>query len=366
MDLRWPVVLLVAAGVAAGAAWLATRRRDFGWQGQLPYLARSFRITELPEYQRALRAHQRLLVATLVVSIVAVTTLVVAVARPARTYQPDSAASDTPHVDIMVCFGPLFGLQFAEEKGLAPLLSALRTRVEQFGNQRIGLTHGYYRAIPVTADREWVVDRLDRIIETVGKSSEARAAGDLMGAWRADDEGLFERSGGPMANPRDTLAMCAMGLPAVGRDNGRSRMIIYIGSVAREQPGQVDGALYSDEYLRKTVTAAGIQVSAIASNLTTGPISFTEQLVRDSGGKVVAYTEVDSLFGDPPQRMIDNLQEELESAVEKVLADPPPSALDIADEHARAPFQWDVPDLLLQLALIAAVALAGLRWGLRL
>ncbi|BBX16762.1 hypothetical protein CRI77_02770 [Mycolicibacterium duvalii] len=366
MDLRWPFVLLLAVGAAGAAAWLATRRRDYGWQGQLPYLARSFRITELPEYQRALRAHQRLLVAALAVVLIAVTALVVAAARPARTYHPSPPGSDTPYVDIMVCFGPLFVVQFANKNGLVPLLSALRTHVEGFGNQRIGMTSQYYRTIPVTADREWVTDRLDRIIDTVSAANEARAAGDLSAAFGSQEDGLFERRTGPLANPRDTLAMCAMGLPAVGAENGRSRMIVYVGDI---NGGMVDPSaqpLYSEEYLKKTITNAGIQVNAIAPDLATGPMGFTEKLVRDSGGKVVAYTEVDSLFGEPPQRMQDNLSDELDTAVDTVLADPPPSALDVAREHARAPFQWDVPNLLLQLALIAAVALAALRWGLRL
>ena len=56
MGLRWPILLLpVVIGIAV-AAWFALRRSRHGWQGELPYLARGFRLTELPGVQARIAA----------------------------------------------------------------------------------------------------------------------------------------------------------------------------------------------------------------------------------------------------------------------------------------------------------------------
>ena len=374
MGLRWPILLLpVAIGVAV-AVWFAMRRSRHGWQGELPYLARSFRLTELPEYKRALRLHERLSVAALVVAIVAVTALIGATVRPTRTYQPRPPGSDTPHVDIMLCFGPLFSMQFADGLGIAPLMTHLRDKVDGFENQRIGMTHKFYRAFPVTADHQWVSDRMTAIIDL---TNELVSAGNDFNTRLSANTELFERtsygSAGSGFDPVDTLAMCAMGIPAVGSDNGRGKVLVYIGDPEiAEDPGNNQTApqrIYSTSLLETTIKTAGIQVNAIVPGEVHGAIGFVEKLISDTGGQQFMYTEVGGIGGigvKPTPKHLENQEEELNSAVDKILANPPPSALDTARQESMRPFQWDVPDILLQIALISAVALAACRLGMGL
>lgn len=170
MDLKWPWLLIPMVAAIGAALWLARRRSHRGWQGELPLLARSFRLTELPEYQRAIRLHQRLSAAALVFAIVVVTALLGSTLRPTYTYHPQPADPDTPFVDIMLCFAPFFGMYSAGELGMVPLMTDLRAQVNEFGNQRIGMTTEFYRAFPVTADRRWVSERLGEIIDVTQKA----------------------------------------------------------------------------------------------------------------------------------------------------------------------------------------------------
>jgi hypothetical protein len=369
MDMRWPL-LLVPIAVAVGAlVWFAFRRSHYGWQGKLPYLARSFRITELPEYRRAIRLHNRLSVAALVLSLITVAALLFAVPRPTRTYHPQNG-SNTPHVDVMLCFGPLFGLQFADETGLVPLLTTLRSQVATFENQRIGMTHEFYRIFPVTADHQAAVERMDAIIAT------AKARIDAFAKHAYDQPGvhadLFERdSYNPQANVVDTLAACALGLPSVGKDNGRARMIIYVGNTRLDDDPESAGggatqSIYSKGLLEGTVKAGHVQVNAIVPDKGIGPMGYVERLIKDTGGQKFQYTEVDDITAKATPRHLENENGEFNRAVNAILAAPPASQLDAAQQEAMRPFRWDVPDLLLQFALVAAIGLAACRFGMRL
>jgi Ca-activated chloride channel homolog len=372
MGLRWPLLLVpIVIGIGI-AVWFGLFRSRHGWQGELPYLARSFRLTQLPEYQRALRLHERLSVAALVLSIVAVTTLIGATVRPIKTYTPHPPGSDTPFVDIMLCFGPLYNMQFADSLGIAPLMTALRERVDRFGNQRIGMTHTLYRSFPVTGDRQWVAQRMDAIIELANSYNSA----DYSKRYTMNTDVFERRSYDADADPVDTLAMCAMGLPAAGSDNGRGKMIVYFGDPELyDDPGRgwtdttPPQRIYSKSLLEKTIKTANIQVNAIVPGEVHGSIGFVEQLIHDTGGQQLLYTEVGGIAGatvKPTTKHLDNQKEELVGAVDKILASPPPSALDAARKESMRPFQWDVPDILLQLALLAAVGLAACRVGMRL
>jgi hypothetical protein len=369
MDMRWPLLLVPIAVAVAALVWLAFRRSHYGWQGKLPYLARSFRITELPEYRRAIRLHNRLSIVALVLSIITVAVLLLAVPRPTRTYHPQNG-SNTPHVDIMLCFGPLFALQSADETGLVPLLTTLRGQVATFENQRIGMTHDFYRIFPVTADHQAALERMDAIIATAKAHIDAFAKHDY--GQPGVHEDLYERHSDREADTIDTLAMCAMGLPSVGKDNGRGRMVIYIGpSLIADDPESAPGgtgqpSIYSKGALAETMKAAHIQVDAIVPTQTLGPMGFVEKLVKDTGGQQIQYTEVDDIETRSTPKHIENQKEEFNHAVNTILASPPDSKLDDAQREAMRPFRWDIPDLLLQLALIAAIGTAASRLGMRL
>lgn len=370
MALRWPLLLLLVVIALAAAAYVAFRRTRHGWQGELPLLARSHRLTELPEYQRAIRLHERLAVVALVSSIVAVAALIGATVRPAWTYEPSRAAGDTPYVDVMLCFGDDFSMLSSRQFGLVPLLTDVQDKVNHFGNQRIGMTHAFYRNFPVTADHQWVSGRLDEIIGLAGESESAGSKSYVL------DKDVYERSAysaGVQPKPVDTLAMCTMGLPSVGQDNGRARMIVYFGRIEDfEDPGAIirydkpPQRVYPKATLEKAVKSARIQINAVVPDAPDNkPIGFVERLVEDTGGKAIQYTDLGYL-DKGSQRHADNLKEELANAVDEIMANPPPSALDEARAKAMRPFQWDLPDLLLQIALVAAVAVGAARLGMRL
>ncbi|OBA94474.1 hypothetical protein A5666_02630 [Mycolicibacterium fortuitum] len=357
MGLKWPLLLLpIIIGIGV-AVWYSKRRTRYGWQGELPYLARSYRLTALPEYQRALRLHERLSVAALVMSIVAVFMLLGATLRPTKTYEPQLAGSDTPHVDIMLCFGPLYSIRLSDGLAIGQLATILREKVEGFGNQRIGMTKEFQRNFPVTSDLPWVEQRLDEIAKV---AEQASSEDDPSAKYSVDTE-VFEGSFRTVSI-NDTLAMCAMGLPAVGSDNGRGRSIIYVGSTENYESNP---PIYSDAMLAGIVKDAKIQVNTIVPGTQTR--EFVDKLVKDSGGRQYLYTEVGGITGDDATpRKIDNQKDELSSALDKILSNPPQSTLDDRRKDEQHPFQWDVPDLLLQIALIAAVALAAARLGMRL
>jgi hypothetical protein len=371
MDLKWPILLLPVAIAAGAMLWLAFRRSQYGWQGKLPYLARSFRLTELPEYRRAIRLRNRLSVAALVLSIVAVTTLVGATLRPTRSYHPPHPGSDTPHVDIMLCIGPLFGLQFADETGLVPLLTTLRDNIATFVNQRVGMTHEFYRNFPVTADHQSVLERMDTIISTAKAYTDIKAKHSY-GYSSVNTDSYERETYGSAANVVDTLATCAMGLPSVGSDNGRGKMIVFIGGTEvdgdPEAPssGSADQVIYNKDTLGQIMKDARIQVNAIVPRKVPGPIGFVEKLIADTGGQQIQYTEVDDIEAKRTVRHLENQQEEFNRAVAAILAKPPASQLDAVQRDASRPFRWDVPDILLQIALIAAVGVAACRLGMRL
>jgi hypothetical protein len=369
VGVKWPILLLpilIAVGVAV---WFAMRRSSRGWQGELPLLARSFRLTTLPEYQRALKFHERLSVAALVLAIIAVLTLAGASVRPTKTYQPQLAGSDTPYVDIMLCFGPQFSLYNAEQNGMTALMNDFRDRVEDFGNQRIGMTQEFYRAFPVTGDREWVSQRLSDIAKM---ADQFVAAGNDYTRQSELDTALFERNAtGASPDAVDTIAMCAVGLPAAGSDNGRGKQLIYIGDDRlgddpQSYGGGPDKRIYSKDTLKKTIDKAKIQVNAIVPDDAANPPGFVEDLIDDTGGQRIRYTEVGGFLEKATPKKQENQKEELVTAVDRILGQPPQSALDTAREQAMRSFQWDVPDLLLQLALFAAIGLAACRLGMRL
>ncbi|CAN5126488.1 hypothetical protein BH11ACT7_BH11ACT7_29930 [soil metagenome] len=371
MELKWPWLLIPILIAVGAAVWFARQRSHRGWQGELPLLARSFRLTELPEYQRAIRLHQRMSAAALIFAIVVVTALAGATLRPTYTYHPEPEDSDSPFVDIMLCFAPLFDMNSAGELGIAPLMTDLRAKVNEFGNQRIGMTTEFYRAFPVTADRRWVSERMGEIIDVAEKAANDPYNYDL-------DTAVFERSGygGDIRpNVTDTLAMCAMGLPAAGADNGRGKMILFIGNPrSQDDPGEnlfgeeEQPQAYPRTTLEKTIKAANIQVNAIIPNPLVDAPGLVETLVTESGGQRIYYTEVEQSLADNSisPLHVDNQKAELFNAVDKIFDNPPPSALDEARQAASAPFRWDVPDLLLQLALLAVVGLAAARLGMRL
>jgi Ca-activated chloride channel homolog len=357
MDLKWPLLLLPIAAAIGVAVWYAMKHTRSGWQVELPYLARSYRLTTLPEYQRALRLHERISVAALVLAVVAVFMLIGATVRPTKTYQSQRTGSDNPHVDIMLCFGPDFTITSAASDGtvIGNLMSIMREKVDGFDNQRIGLTKDFYRSFPVTSDLPWVSDRLDAIAEIAKGPS-----GD--GNFREKAQ-LFERTNIlAVTNVNDTVASCAMGLPAVGSDNGRGRAIIYIGDTeySRSAP-----PIYSDEMLLEVIKDAGIQLNTIVPG--TNPGEFFDNVVKASGGHQYLFTRLGNGVGwdKPTPDKLANQKDELQSAVDKILSDPPPSVLDERSERRKPPFQWDVPDVLLQIALIAAVLLAATRLGMR-
>ena len=121
--------------------------------------------------------------------------------------------------------------------------------------------------------------------------------------------------------------MCAMGLPTVGTDNGRGRMIVYVGNTEDfDDPGAIikytepPARIYPPSTLEKTIKAAGIQVNAIVPDMSDrGTVGFVQQLIKDTGGQHIECTEV--AWRKPHPRQLDNLKDELSNAVDKIFAE---------------------------------------------
>ena len=158
-----------------------------------------------------------------------------------------------------------------------------------------------------------------------------------------------------------------MGLPAVGNDNGRGRMIIYFGDPRYENVDDPDYA-YTGALVDKTIKAANIRVNAITMFRFVDPPGFVGKLAQSTGGRELQYTKVGSFLSDTKAtpKQTGYQKEELAAALDQMLSNPPPSALDAARAKEPKSFQWDVPNILLQIALIAAVGLAACRLGMRL
>lgn len=360
MGLRWWFLLIpISIGIGLGVYLLYRRSRQAA-ENRLPLLVRSFRILELPEYQRALRLHNRIAVAALVMSIVVMCALTGAVMRPTTVRHPKIPVSSAP-VDIMVCVGGTIMARLSHYNGMPALFTALHDKAKTFKYERVGLTREFYRAFPVTSDLQFVDKRLDEIRAMAQDISDKPLVQDII---EPDDHFLFRREPDPdrgqhrvYASLVDQLAICALGIPALGADSGRGKMILYYGDTNSSQSDQ-DSKIMPAKDLKRTIKAAGIQVNAI--NTASGGIGgLVTQLAEESGGRVFDFPMGMYVTTRPDEA---TQKKKVASFIDEIIANEPNSAPDLS---ANIPVPWEVPDLALQIALVAALALALCRLGTR-
>ena len=361
MGLKWWFLLVpISIGIGFGVYVLYRRSRQAA-ENKLPLLVRSFRILELPEYQRALRLHNRIAVAALVMSIVVMCALIGTVLRPTTVRHPKIPVSSGP-VDIMVCVGGNVMSRLAHFNGMPALFTVLQDKAKTFKYERVGLTHEFYRAFPVTSDLQFVDKRLNEIRAMAQDISDKPLVQEII---EPDDHFLFTRTPDSDRGQHDRtypsmvdqLAMCALGIPALGADSGRGKMIIYYGNTNTSQSDQ-DSKIMPAKDLKRTIKAAGIQVNAI--NTKSGGIGgLVSQLVEESGGRAFDF----------PMGMYETTRPDeatqkkmMTSMIDEIIANEPNSAPDLS---ASMPVPWELPDLALQIALVAAVLLAAFRLGMR-
>lgn len=211
----WWMLPLGLAVLAAGAAWL-WRRRD-AVQEHVP-VAHAERLTELPAYRRAVAAHRKRLVCTLVALAVLAVALLVAAARPVSE---SSSIPETLNRDIMLCLD-VSGSMLETDEAIVGVFSQL---VGNFKGERIGMTIFDSSAVmvfPLTDDYEFVEAELAAATKALGSDA---AAFDYLA-------GTYEVAGSSLIG--DGLASCVNGFPAAGKTAGenageaeRSRSIIF-------------------------------------------------------------------------------------------------------------------------------------------
>lgn len=256
MDLIWwPVAIAacvaLAACVLAALLWPRAERL-----GDLRPLANTARLTRLPEYVRAVRMRVLIACATAVLLVVAFIAAVAAAARP--TGLP-SATQNSPAAqpeDIMVCIGaPL------DDPSVATTLRWFAGRIPAFGTERIGLTSGNRRVVPLTRDYQYAAAQFGEY---------------------ASDEG----DGAPFVSPvsyvdyarnvEDLLALCLTGFPRFDEPAPQRRSLIYVGP----QPTTEAGQLFTADRVGEMARTAGVQINVI-----TGSEGALERLAAGTGGR---------------------------------------------------------------------------------
>lgn len=308
MELTWWPVLIagcVAAAICISVALLtptgAKRRR-------LRLLANVERLTELPEYRRAVRMRTVSAVVAIVLLTVAFGASIVGAARPTGLPSAAQRSDDAQPEDIMLCIG-------APETDRAAGASRryFADRMTTFGTERIGLTVPDRRVVPLTRDYQYAASRFRDY-----------------GAEKSVAVSYVDYAGGV----EDVLAMCLTGFPSFEEASAQRRSLIYVGPGSRRAAGETRPALFTADAVRDLAKTAGVQVNAIISGSNNAAV---EALARDTGGR--------SFTGDGP----------VDVRMAEIRAHPPAPT---ANQSQSAEVRFtETPDLPIVLAL---TALAGL------
>lgn len=163
MELRWPVVVLVGALVALAVAYAAHLALVARQRRVSTAVANTAALTELPEYQRALRAYRRRL------AILSLSGTLLAAAALVGAARPQDTTVDTPKTrnrDIILCLDVSGSMA---EYDVA-LVETFRTLVRGFEGERIGLVIFNASAVtvfPLTDDYAFINGELDVAAEAL-------------------------------------------------------------------------------------------------------------------------------------------------------------------------------------------------------
>lgn len=315
MDLTWWIVAIagcVALAVCVLAALLWTRAESLG---DLRPLANTTRLTRLPAYVRAVRMRVLIACATAVLLVVIFVAAVGAAARPTGLPSATQTSPAAQPEDIMVCVGappddPVYA------PAVTTTLRWFAGRIPTFGTERIGLTSGNRRVVPLTRDHQYAAAQF-------GGYAVGEGGAPFVAPVAYTD---YAR------NVEDLMALCLTGFPSFDRAAPQRRSLIYIGP----QPTIAAGQLFTADRVREMAQTAGVQVNVI-----TGNEGALDGLAADTGGRSYrAGANVTSALDDIRRH--------------------PPEAVAVGETQVRSA---ETPDILLLVALCAVLVLSVL--GLR-
>ncbi|MFF1383118.1 VWA domain-containing protein [Arthrobacter sp. NPDC058288] len=199
MELIFWWMIPAALLLGAGTYWMARRRQRGGQAARRP-VAHGHRLTELPEYQAAVRRHRRLLTVAAVAGGVLMAAAVVAAARPAER---TTVSPEQRNRDIILCLDASGSMSSAD----AAVVDVFARLVEGFDGERLGLTvfdSSAVQVFPLTDDYDVVREQLQAAKEAF--EGAAGSAAFLDGTWNGAGSSLIG----------DGLASCVQGFPANG------------------------------------------------------------------------------------------------------------------------------------------------------
>ena len=206
MELSYWWILPLAAAAVAISAWLYRRRRP----PQTRPIAHGDRLTDLPEYQQALRKYRLRLVAAVMLGAVFLAATATAAARPIlrTTEQPE-----VRNRDIVLCLD-VSGSMTSTDAAIATVFQEL---AKEFDGERIGMVifdSSSVQLFPLTDDYDYAVEQLAEAKEAL----DSGAGSFFDGTWNGAGSSLIG----------DGLASCVQSFPDdTGTDGAqRSRSVV--------------------------------------------------------------------------------------------------------------------------------------------
>ncbi|NWL33569.1 vWA domain-containing protein [Paenarthrobacter nitroguajacolicus] len=215
MELSYWWILPMAAAAVTVTAWLYRRRRP---QKTKP-IAHGGRLTDLPEYQRALRRHRTRLALAVVLGAVFLAATATAAARPIQrtTEQPE-----VRNRDIVLCLD-VSGSMTSTDAAIAAVFEDL---AKEFDGERIGMVifdSSSVQLFPLTDDYQFAAEQLTQAKEALDSGTGSF----FDGTWNGEGSSLIG----------DGLASCIQSFPDTAAvdtergdnqpgDNQRSRSVV--------------------------------------------------------------------------------------------------------------------------------------------
>ncbi|WP_091467915.1 VWA domain-containing protein [Paenarthrobacter nitroguajacolicus] len=203
MELSYWWILPMAAAAVTVTAWLYRRRRP---QKTKP-IAHGGRLTELPEYQRALRRHRTRLALAVVLGAVFLAATATAAARPIQR------ATEQPEVrnrDIVLCLD-VSGSMTSTDAAIAAVFEDL---AKEFDGERIGMVifdSSSVQLFPLTDDYQFAAEQLTQAKEALDSGTGSF----FDGTWNGEGSSLIG----------DGLASCIQSFPDTAA-GARSRSVV--------------------------------------------------------------------------------------------------------------------------------------------
>ncbi|WP_454810944.1 vWA domain-containing protein [Paenarthrobacter nitroguajacolicus] len=203
MELSYWWILPMAAAAVTVTAWLYRRRRP---QKTKP-IAHGGRLTELPEYQRALRRHRTRLALAVVLGAVFLAATATAAARPIQrtTEQPE-----VRNRDIVLCLD-VSGSMTNTDAAIAAVFEDL---AKEFDGERIGMVifdSSSVQLFPLTDDYQFAAEQLTQAKEALDSGTGSF----FDGTWNGEGSSLIG----------DGLASCIQSFPDTAAGE-RSRSVV--------------------------------------------------------------------------------------------------------------------------------------------